>query len=47
VSVDTVLVVAGFADGESPGTSGVVTGFGGHGLARPPRPRTATPAALR
>jgi hypothetical protein len=46
-SVDTPGVVAGFEMPESVDTSGVVAGFGGHARGRPPRPRTATPAAFR
>ena len=46
-SVDTSLVVAGFGEAGSVDTSVAVAGFGGHARGRPPRPRTATPAALR
>jgi hypothetical protein len=46
-SVDTSPVVAGFAGAESVDTSGVVAGFGGQWVGRPPRARTATPAAFR
>ena len=45
-SVDTPLAVAGFGP-EPVDTPAVVAGFGGHPLGRPPRPRTATPAAFR
>src|SRR5260370_23762279 len=46
-SVDTPAVVAGFAGPESVDTPAVVAGFGGHTSGRPPRARTATPAAFR
>ena len=47
-SVDTGGVVAGFETMGSVDTSGgAVAGFGGHTPARPPRPRTAMPAAFR
>jgi hypothetical protein len=45
-SVDTPPDIAGFGV-ESVDTSGVVAGFGGQTRGRPPRPRTAMPAALR
>src|ERR1700732_2847964 len=46
-SVDTSGVGAGFGVPRSVDTSVVVAGFGGHARGRPPRPRTATPAAFR
>ena len=45
--MDTPAVVAGFAGPESVDTPAVVAGFGGHTSGRPPRARTATPAAFR
>ena len=46
-SVDTSTVVAGFDGPGSVDTPGVVAGFGGHSLGRPPRLRTAIPAARK
>src|ERR1700694_4506792 len=46
-SVDTSVVVAGFGVPGAVDASVVVAGFGGHARGRPPRPRTATPAAFR
>jgi hypothetical protein len=45
-SVDTPLVVAGFAPG-SVDTPLVVAGFGGHARGRPPLALTAIPAAFK
>src|SRR5689334_19965046 len=46
-SVDTPGVVAGFDGPGSVDTPSVVAGFGGHSLGRPPRLRTAIPAARK